>query len=137
VAHVGDSRCYLFRDGRLNQLTNDHTVANRIAQMGGHNAEEAQRLNHILWNCLGGGDDARPSPEVVRVDLLPTDSVLLCTDGLTNELVESEITRELQRPADSKETCLRLVRAANLRGGEDNITVVLAKPKAGASAHQA
>src|SRR6187549_3288415 len=75
VAHVGDSRCYLFRNGTLRQLTSDHTVANQIAQMGG-NVNEAAQLNHILWNCLGGGDGTFPQPEVLKHELAPGDSVL-------------------------------------------------------------
>jgi protein phosphatase len=129
VAHVGDSRCYVFREGRLKLLTNDHTLANKIAQISGQRPEESARLNHILWNCLGGGDEARPSPEVLRLELLPTDSVLLCTDGLTNELEEPEIIAELSQPGSSKAACERLIQAANQRGGQDNITAVLARPK--------
>ena len=127
VAHVGDSRCYLFREGRLTQLTNDHTVANQIAKMGGDNTSESSQLNHILWNCLGGGDDSRPTPEVLKISLSAGDAVFLCTDGLTNELQEAEIARELSSPATSKEICQRLIDLANQHGGEDNITAVLAK----------
>lgn len=128
VAHVGDSRCYILREGQLYQLTNDHTVANQISRMRGAKSDEAQNLHHLLWNCLGGGADVHPKPEVVRTDLLPTDSVLLCTDGLTNELGEPEILMELGSPGSAKDVCDRLVQAANARGGRDNITVVLARP---------
>jgi len=127
VAHVGDSRCYLFREGRLTQLTNDHTVANQIAKMGGDNTSESSQLNHILWNCLGGGDDSRPTPEVLKYTLSAGDAVFLCTDGLTNELQEAEIARELSSNATSKEICQRLIDLANEHGGEDNITAVLAR----------
>jgi protein phosphatase len=128
VAHVGDSRCYLVRDGQLIQLTNDHTVANQIAKLHGTNVDESTQLNHILWNCLGGGDEARPTPEVLKVQLLPRDAVFLCTDGLTNELTEAQIAEELNRSGTSKEICRRLVDLANSAGGKDNITAVLLQP---------
>jgi protein phosphatase len=130
VAHVGDSRCYRYRGGQLEQLTNDHTMANQLAQMGDPFVEEAQQLNHILWNCLGGGEDVRPCPEVFKTDLLLGDGILLCTDGLTNELSEAEIGRELAAQKTSKEICESLIQAANLRGAEDNVTAVLAKLQA-------
>jgi len=126
VAHVGDSRCYLFRNGVLQQLTSDHTVANQIARLGG-NVSEAAQLNHILWNCLGGGEGTFPQPEVMKHDLEPGDSVLLCTDGLTNELDAATIARELGRPGSCHDVCCALVGLANQHGGHDNITAVLAR----------
>ena len=126
VAHVGDSRCYVQRNGTLHQLTNDHTVANQIARLGGKVTEAAQ-LNHILWNCLGGGEGTFPQPEVLKHDLEPGDLVLLCTDGLTNELDGSEIASVLSRSGSSHDICAELVRLANEHGGQDNITAVLAK----------
>lgn len=127
VAHVGDSRCYLFREGALQQLTSDHTVANQIARLGG-NVSEAAQLNHILWNCLGGGEGTFPQPEVLKYELAPGDSVLLCTDGLTNELGPEVIARELARPGSCRDICNALVGLANQHGGRDNITAVLARP---------
>jgi len=127
VAHVGDSRCYLFRKGSLQQLTSDHTVANQIARLGG-NVSEAAQLNHILWNCLGGGEGSFPQPEVLKHELEPGDSVLLCTDGLTNELDPEVIASQLARPGSCRDICSALVGLANQRGGHDNITAVLARP---------
>jgi len=127
VAHVGDSRCYLVRNGALQQLTSDHTVANQIASLGG-NVSDAAQLNHILWNCLGGGEGTFPQPEVLKHELEPGDSVFLCTDGLTNELDSATIASFLARPGSSHDICGELVRGANEHGGQDNITAVLAKP---------
>ena len=127
VAHVGDSRCYLMRNGALHQLTSDHTVANQIARLGG-NVSDAAQLNHILWNCLGGGDGTFPQPEVLKHDLEPGDCVFLCTDGLTNELDNETILAQLARSGPSHEICANLVALANEHGGQDNITAVLAKP---------
>lgn len=128
VAHVGDSRCYLLRDGKLLQLTNDHTLASQVERMGGPALSESAQLHHILWNCLGGGSDSRPVPDLVKVQLQPSDAVFLCTDGLTNELREEQIAAELQRPGPSKDVCERLVRLANEHGGRDNSTAVLLRP---------
>lgn len=127
VAHVGDSRCYLLRNGTLQQLTSDHTVANQIASLGG-NVSDAAQLNHILWNCLGGGEGTFPQPEVLKQELEPGDAVFLCTDGLTNELDNQDIVAHLMRPGSSHELCAELVARANEHGGQDNITAVFAKP---------
>lgn len=135
VAHVGDSRCYLLRGGALHQLTSDHTVANQIARLGG-NVSDAAQLNHILWNCLGGGEGTFPQPEVLKHDLEPGDAVFLCTDGLTNELANESIVAQLVRPGSSQEICAALVAQANEHGGQDNITAVLAKPWSGARGRQ-
>lgn len=131
IAHVGDSRCYLLREGQLLQLTNDHTLANQMAKLQGRELDESTQLNHILWNCLGGGDDIRPTPEVFKVELRPDDLVMLCTDGLTNELKEHQIAEVLQSDAPSQQICERLVELANAAGGADNITVVVMKPPRG------
>lgn len=127
VAHVGDSRCYLFRRATLHQLTRDHTVANQVAELGG-NVSEAAQLNHILWNCLGGGEGSFPQPEVTKHELRAGDVVLLCSDGLTGELDDSTIAALLAKDEDSRSTCRMLVDEANRRGGRDNITAVVAKP---------
>ncbi len=128
VAHVGDSRCYLYRKGTLTQLTRDHTVAGQIATMGVSPVGQTSRLNHMLWNCLGGGEGSQPQPEVFKLALCPGDYVLLCTDGLTDELDEPTISAELAKAGPSREVCRRLVALANQYGGKDNITAVLAKP---------
>lgn len=129
VAHVGDSRCYLYRNSTMYQLTRDHTVANQIASMGGRIGEAAQ-LSHILWNCLGGGEGSFPQPDVSKHELEPGDMVFLCSDGLTNELEDSQIASTLATPEASRMTCQRLIEEANRLGGRDNITAVLAKPTA-------
>ncbi|HEY6725755.1 MAG TPA: protein phosphatase 2C domain-containing protein [Polyangiaceae bacterium] len=135
VAHVGDSRCYLLRGGALHQLTSDHTVANQIASLGG-NVSDAAQLNHILWNCLGGGEGTFPQPEVLKHELEPGDAVFLCTDGLTNELDDETILALLTRSGSSRDICAGLVGRANEHGGQDNITAVLAKPGVAARGRQ-
>lgn len=126
VVHVGDSRCYLLRDGHLEQLTTDHTVAQQFVDGGAmqKNAARESPWRHIIWNCLGGdGDDI--APEVRRVDLRPRDLVLLCTDGLTDKLTEEELTELLTSGQPAESITQALIDAANDRGGADNVTAIV------------
>jgi protein phosphatase len=126
VAHVGDSRCYLFRDGRLRQLTRDHSVAQWYVDQGYMNASEANtsEFRHRLWNVIGGnGEDM--VVDFHEVNLLAHDTFLLCTDGLTNRLTDDELADELQSSGAASEICDSMVAAANTAGGQDNITCVL------------
>jgi serine/threonine protein phosphatase PrpC len=127
VVHAGDSRCYLLRGGRLEQVTTDHTVAQQMIERGMMEARDASgsRWSHVLWNCLGGG--AREvRPEVRKVVLQVGDSLLLCTDGLSGTVPEERIRELLSEGHNAEATCRRLVEAANRAGGPDNITVVVA-----------
>jgi PPM family protein phosphatase len=128
VVHVGDSRCYLMRDARLEQITRDQTMAQQLVDQGVLTPEKAQesRWSHVLWNCIGGGSDEL-RPEVYKATLRMGDTLLLCTDGLTNRLPEDQLVRLLQEGGRAEATCRRLVEAANEAGGNDNITVVLAR----------
>jgi protein phosphatase len=127
IVHVGDSRCYLFRGGRLQQITRDHTVARRMVEEGVMKESEAvsSRLAHMLWNVIGGGSHEL-DPEVYKVRLARGDSLLFCTDGLVNHVSDDEIARLLGQPLPAAETCRLLVEAANAGGGADSITVVVA-----------
>jgi protein phosphatase len=127
VVHAGDSRCYLRRGGRLEQITRDHTMAQRLVEAGTLRPEEASqsRWSHVLWNCLGGGtDDLRP--ECYKSTLELGDSLLLCSDGVSGPLSDQQILHALAQEVPAKETCERLVHAANEAGGRDNITAVVA-----------
>ena len=128
VVHAGDSRCYLFRGGRLEQITTDHTMAQQLVERGVLTPEEAQesRLSHVLWNCLGGNSHEL-QPEVHKAGLTLGDTLLLCTDGLTGPLRDQDLIETLQHDLPAQETCQRLVSAANSAGGPDNITVVVAR----------
>jgi protein phosphatase len=127
VAHVGDSRAYLWRGGRLERLTRDHTMAERLREEGlVPSRRKVPSWESVLWNALG------PSGEQTHVEerhdrLEPGDGLLLCSDGLTRHLRDEELAKRLARRAPSRELCDELVGAANRAGGEDNITVVLAK----------
>jgi serine/threonine protein phosphatase PrpC len=126
VAHIGDSRAYLFRDGRLLRLTRDHTFAQALADSGVIPLADVarHRLRNMLTRCLGGPDSAEA--EFRRVTLQNGDRLLLCSDGLT-ELVDDEgIGNVLSQHSSSIEACRALVDWALDAGGTDNVTVVLA-----------
>ncbi len=128
LAHVGDSRCYLLRDGKLGQLTTDHTLARQLADMGAieKDQDRESRLHSILWNAIGGGE-SELRPQIIQLELLAGDSILLCSDGLTNEVTDDEIADVLRSPVDAAGACRALVERANASGGRDNATVVAAR----------
>ncbi len=130
VAHVGDSRCYLLRDGTLRLLTTDHTLAERLRVNSNVELDEGSPWHHVLWNALGGGEHASLEPEVHRHPLEEGDVVLLCSDGLTKHCSDDEIANALSRAGSAREACDRLVAMANAGGGSDNITVVVGRCKA-------
>ena len=132
VVHVGDSRCYLLRDGQLKQLTRDHNVAQLIADDAGDVAQQAaekvpeSQWQHVLWNSVGGNDD-EPQPDIFRVDLEFDDRLLLCTDGLTKHVADADLAWRLQQEQPAFEICRQLIEDANAAGGTDNITAIVAR----------
>ncbi len=125
LAHVGDSRAYQLRDGALRQLTDDHSVAEEWVRMGRLTPEEAQThpRRHQLTRVLG-------VEEAVEVDLQsieaqPGDRILLCSDGLSNELSDSQIAEIAATDEPLEAIVENLVAAARAAGGHDNITAVL------------
>jgi protein phosphatase len=129
VTHVGDSRAYLYRDDRLQQLTRDHTFAQALADLGTIAPEEVAThpRRHILTRALGGGPGGWGEPDLQRLTLQEGDGVLLCTDGLTEMVDDAGIAAILRGGGTSQEICQALVDAALDRGGKDNVTVVLAR----------
>jgi protein phosphatase len=128
VGHVGDSRAYLFREGRLCQLTRDHTFVQSLVDMGLLSPDEAAShpWRHVLTASLGGGGN-RYEGEFQRAWLADGDQLLLCTDGLTNMVDGATIMTVLRGAATSEEACQALVAAALEAGGKDNVTVALAR----------
>jgi protein phosphatase len=128
VAHVGDSRCYLFRNAALLRLTTDHTVAEEMVRQGMLSPEDAvhHRMRHAVTNIIGA-DNPQVKVEVHKLQLHPGDTVLLCSDGLTEMLVDDQISRILAGEADVKQACTLLVEGAKKAGGRDNITVIVAR----------
>ncbi len=128
LAHIGDSRAYLFRAGSLHRLTHDHTIAQALADQGIIAPQEVatHRLRHVLTRCLGGGGGV-VSPEVKRLEITDGDVLLLCTDGLTEMVADSAIAETLAAGGPAEATCQRLVDLALEAGGKDNVTVILAR----------
>jgi protein phosphatase len=126
IAHVGDSRCYLWRAGTLRRLTRDHTLAELRHELGAA-GEHLPSHHHILWNALGGGDESWAKPDILRVALAPGDALVLCSDGLTRHIDDKRIGAVLGETGCAGDACTRLVAAANAAGGRDNITVVVAR----------
>jgi protein phosphatase len=126
VAHVGDSRCYLLRGGRIYQISEDHSLVNEQVKAGALTPEEARtsRFKNIITRSVG-------FEEEVQVDLLGVeaergDVLVLCSDGLSN-LVRDEELLKAAATAPADESARALVELANDRGGDDNITVVVVR----------
>lgn len=124
-AHVGDSRLYRLRSSKLEQMTQDHTWVARALKAGELTLEESRThpWRHILSRCLGR-EDLRQI-EVQPLDMQLGDRLLLCSDGLTEELSDQLIAAQLQSNPSSETAASALVKAAKAKGGHDNITVVL------------
>ncbi len=127
IAHVGDSRAYLFRDGELTRLTQDHSLVDELVRQGKLTEEQAAEhpQRSIITRALG------PEPEV-EVDtwtypVRPGDVLLLCSDGLTSMISEERVGDILRSASDLDQAADRLIEEANEAGGRDNITVVLSR----------
>jgi PPM family protein phosphatase len=130
VAHLGDSRLYRLRGDGLQQITHDHSLLQEQIDSGLISPEEARlsRNKNLVTRALGVDPDV--DPEIRDYDVLAGDIYLLCTDGLTDMLDDPEIAMMLSAPSTSLDDCaVRLVAAANERGGRDNISVILVKVK--------
>ena len=128
LGHVGDSRVYLFRDGAVSQLTSDHSWVNEQLLSGVISADQARShpLRNVVTRALGGKADLQVEMQVHKIQ--PGDVLLLCSDGLTTMLADDEMAKLLQQAGDDLlKAAKSLVAAANGRGGEDNITVLLLK----------
>ena len=126
-ANIGDSRLYLLND-EIKQLSRDHSFVQEMVRLGGINAEEAKRHpdKNIITRAIG-------AKETVEIDffeyrLKRGDSILMCTDGLSNMIEDEEMYRIIKSSRDIVEATERLIERANDNGGKDNIGVVLAEP---------
>jgi len=126
IGHVGDSRAYRVRDGRLEQLTEDHSLVGEMMRSGRLSAEEAEAhpQRSVITRALGTEPDV--DVDTFTVETQPGDVFLLCSDGLTTMVPDREILSLLDASGgDLERAARRLVEAANRSGGEDNITVVV------------
>jgi len=127
VAEVGDSRAYLVRDGRLVQLTRDQNMSQILIDRGELTREQAEvsRYKNIVTQAIG----TRPKVIVAmnRVELRRGDVLMLCSDGLSAKVDDEEIRSTLTAASEPTAACTQLIDAANHRGGDDNVTVIIAE----------
>jgi protein phosphatase len=130
ISHVGDSRCYLFRQGNLAALTHDHTMVDEQVRMGLiSKADAAEHVNrHILTRVLG--NEMFVAADTITVNILPGDVLLLCSDGLHGYVPDPAIQWMLNSALDLKQAAAELVAAANHAGGHDNVSVQLIRVRA-------
>lgn len=128
VVHVGDSRAYMYRDGELRQVTQDHTLIAEMLRSGALKPEDAtnHRFRHVITNVVGG-NDAGINIEAHALEVQAGDRLLLCSDGLTEMVPHAEIVATLRTEPDPEAACATLLTRANEAGGRDNITLVIVR----------
>jgi serine/threonine protein phosphatase PrpC len=127
IAHVGDSRIYLFRQGTIQQLTEDHSLVMEHVRRGLMTVEQAQQseLQHIILRALGTEETVEPDLGDLVAE--PGDTLLLTTDGLTRHVSDDRILEIVAQASSCRKACVRLIDAANQAGGEDNITCLIVR----------
>ena len=130
LAHVGDSRAYLVRGGRIRQLTDDHSIVGELLRRNeiSETAAREHPHRHVLTRALGVREVVEP--DLAEITPQPGDRFVLCSDGLTGHVEDHEIAKVVSEHEELQESCDALVDLANRRGGEDNITVVVARATA-------
>ena len=128
--NIGDSSGYAFKNNKLYKITKDHTLVNLLVATGELTAEEAKYhpRKNVLMRALGANDP-------IEIDIFDVDTsikgVFLCSDGLTNMLTEEQIEKILNSDLSIEDTIVKLIRKANSRGGNDNITIAYLKKESG------
>jgi protein phosphatase len=127
IGEIGDSRAYVIRYGAIIQLTKDQSMVQRLIDEGTITSKQAARHPHrnIILQSLGS--QRKINVVISKLELCRNDILLICTDGLTNKVPDEEIKDIILGSVSIESACRNLVEAANRHGGEDNITVVLAK----------
>jgi protein phosphatase len=126
IAHVGDSRAYeVGRDGVMKPLTRDHSLVQRLVELGQITDEEASShpQRNVLYRALGQAEPVEP--DLFTVSAENAGHLLLCSDGLWGVVDEDEIARLIREYPDTRQACQQMVEAANANGGPDNITAIL------------
>jgi PPM family protein phosphatase len=131
LVHVGDSRAYLLHDGRLSQLTDDHSWVGEMMRRGELTPNEAAVHPHRSVITKALGTDTEVEPDVLEVPVSVGDRLLLCSDGLTGMVSDEELTRILAREEAPQDIASLLVQAALAGGGEDNVTVIVVEVREG------
>ncbi|MDD2922899.1 MAG: protein phosphatase 2C domain-containing protein [Anaerolineales bacterium] len=128
IAHIGDSRAYsIFPDGRIDPITRDHSLVKRLEELGHLSKDEAATFPHrnVLIRALGQGEALEA--DIFTIPFPQTGYLMICSDGLWGVIDEKDIRRAIVESPDLQRACQSMVEAANLAGGPDNITVVLAQ----------
>ena len=127
ITNVGDSRVYLYRNGQLVQLTEDHTYLNTLVKAGVMTKEEAEsdERKNVITKALGA--EGTCEPDFFQVDIELGDVFIICTDGLYNEVSADEMVEMIEKKESMSDLVTDLIARANKNGGRDNITVVCIK----------
>jgi serine/threonine protein phosphatase PrpC len=128
VVHVGDSRAYLYRDGGMEQITNDHTVTADLVRSGALRPEDVarHRHRHVITNVVGG-NELGVDVEAHALEIQPGDRLLLCSDGLTEVVTNEAIVATLVAEPEPEPAAKALLALANDAGAPDNVTLVIAR----------
>ena len=131
TVNVGDSRAYLKRGGQLYQLTEDHTYVQSLVRLGVITRDEAKvhTKGHYITRAMGAEENVEA--DYYQTELEEGDVIILCTDGLYNEVSEERINQMINTAAGMQDLAERMVDEANLSGGSDNITVICIKYEGG------
>ncbi len=127
LSQVGDSRGYLVRDRKIRQITKDQSLAQALIDIGQLTEESAAHFpnRNIILSALGADDNIEP--EISTVDMELGDYLLLCSDGLSNKVSSAEMLNIVLQTQTLHSACEQLIELANINGGEDNITLILAR----------
>jgi PPM family protein phosphatase len=127
IAEVGDSRAYLIRAHRIRQMTRDQSFVQLLVDAGALSEDEAKNYPHknVILQAMGQKPEVKPA--IGKLALRRFDKLLLCSDGLSNKVKDTEMREIVETSPSLEEACKKLIALANERGGEDNITVVLAE----------
>ena len=127
ITNVGDSRVYLYRNGQLVQLTEDHTYVNTLVKAGILSKEQAEvdERKNVITKALGA--ESTVEPDFFQVDIMKDDIFIICTDGLYDEVENPEIIQVLSKDQSMSDMCTELINRANKNGGRDNITIISLK----------
>lgn len=127
MAHIGDSRAYRFRQGKLEQMTPDHSLANEYVRMGILAKEDVEFFpyKNVITRACGLSDEVEVDIQFIEVEA--GDLFIMCSDGLSDMVRDADLLSIIEQEEDLAQLCRKLVERANQNGGDDNITIILAK----------